>query len=279
MRKLVLAAAGASLALALLELALFDLPPLKMALVFFATACVPPAALVAYAGYQAERRVRDIEEALPSALFQVASLPKGANIEKAIAAIAASDYGLLSNEFAKANRRVNAGASVPRALELMARENGSALLGRACWLLSNAYANGGDQSNAFKEVAEDAFQMQALGRENAASLAVQKYTLLIASAALVPFILAVLLSVVNSLNGSFAASGGLFYSSASAAQRSALLDAVTLGSQAYLAAFALLACWFAASFEGAPKKFIAYAALCLPCALAIFELVRSATIA
>lgn len=277
-RKALLAVACASLAAALAEIVLLDLPLAQGALLFFATLFVPPAAAYAWFDYAASRRVADIDEALPSALFQVASLPRGTSTEKMIAAVASAGYGALSKEFSKANRRIGAGASVPRALELTAQENDSALLKRSCLLLSNAYAAGGDQSHAFKEVAEDAFQMQALARENAASLSVQKYTLLAASALLVPAILALLLNIVSTLSAGLD-SGGLLLSSASASQRAALLAAVTLGNQAYLALFAALSAYFVASFEGNAKKAVVYAAFNLPCALLLFEFLRQAGIA
>lgn len=276
-KKALILAAAAGIAAGLFELLFLDLPLHQGALLFFATLFIPPSFTYAYLDYSASKQNREIEAALPEALFQAASFPGESGTEEALRSIARSGCGALSEEFAKACKRVRGGASVPRALERMSGENDSALLSRVTRLLSNAYENGGNQSLAFKEAGEEALQMQLLEKENAASLATQKYTLLAASAVLVPAILALLLNIVSTL-GEGLASGILAYSTASNAEREALLNAVAMGNAAYLALFALMSSYFVASFEGNTKKVVIYASFTLPTALLLFEVIRNASI-
>jgi len=276
-KRILVAAASAGVILGLAELLFLDLPVHQGALLFFATLFVPPSFAYAYTDYTDSKRNKEIEAALPEALFQAASFPGESGTEEVLRSIAHSGYGALSVEFAKACKRVRAGTSVPRALERMAKENDSTLLSRVIRLLSNAYERGGNQSLAFKEAAEEALQMQLLEKENAASLATQKYTLLAASAVLVPAILALLLNIVSTL-GEGLASGILAYSTASNAEREALLNAVATGNAVYLAAFAAMSSYFVASFEGNAKKAVIYAAFTVPTALLLFETIRNASI-
>ncbi|MFA4946175.1 MAG: type II secretion system F family protein [Candidatus Micrarchaeia archaeon] len=277
MREKLARVAAASTALALLELAFLDLPLAAGALAFLATLFVPSALAYAYWDYRASARIREIEDALPDALLQAASQPRSHGVEDVMESIAGSGYGALSEEFDRAARRVRAGSPIARALEKTAVENGSVLFSRAAGMLANASETGGDQRDAFKETAEDLLEMQLLERETAAGLAMQKYTVLAASAFLVPVILALLLNITAELNSGLT-DGLSSFSSLSAVERARLVDAVALGSRVYLALFALLSSYYAASVDGNPKKTVVYAALAVPLALLVFEFLSTAGI-
>jgi len=252
-----------------IELLAIPLPLAYQALAFFATISFPPVMIFFYFDYVESKRIREIEENLPAALFQIASFPRRTSMEKIMREIAKSDYGALSEEFAKATRQVDAGSPVPKALESIASENNSMLLRRACSLLSESYQTGADMSTAFKEVAEDIFEMQAIQKQTAAALSLQKYTLLAGGCVLVPLILALLLNIVSSLQFDLAG-----ISSVTPEQRQALLDAAVLGSQAYLVIFAAIASVFVATQESNKKKAVLYFTLLFPLALAVFHSVR-----
>ncbi len=262
-----------SLALALVELLFLQGELLFTALVFFVTLVFPPLAVHYYFGFLESKRVREIEDALPAALLQVASFPKRASMEKIISALAYSDYGALSSEFRIVEKQVNAGMPVVEAFEECAARNDSVLLNRALKLLANAYKSGADLSNAFREVAEDALELQAISKEARSAFALQKYTLL-AGGILVPVTLGLLFNVVSGLNA-----GGLEeFTGTSVAARDALAAAILLGNQVYLTIFALAASAFIASSEGDLKKTVLYAAFLLPAALLLFNFVKSAGI-
>ncbi|MGB9577525.1 MAG: type II secretion system F family protein [Candidatus Micrarchaeia archaeon] len=268
-KQLLAATSAASAAAAAIEAAVFGTTTSTQLLLVFITLSFPPVLLYFFLEYAREKRRQEIEEALPSALFQIASFPSKTGIEKIIASVAKSDYGALSEEFARAKRLLDAGASVPEALESMSKRCNSRLVSRACALLSQSYKSGANLSQPLKEVAEDVFDLQAIARENASALSMQKYTLM-AGAVLVPLILGLLLNIVSSLD-----LGVSEFSAQSNAARQALLQAAVFGAQAYLVAFAAIASAFIAFQEGTPKKAVLYFTAFFPVSLLAFALVQS----
>ncbi|HII39501.1 TPA: type II secretion system F family protein [Candidatus Micrarchaeota archaeon] len=252
------------------ELLFWPLPFFQQALAFFVTAAFPPVIIYFYSEYTRSLRTKEIEENLPPALFQIASFPRRTSMEKIMREIAKSDYGSLSEEFAKANRQIAAGASVPQSLDQMAALNDSVILQRACNLLAETYRTGADMSEAFKEVADDVFELQNLQKQTAAALSLQKYTLLAGGCVLVPLILGIILSIVTALNFDFE---GITLSTA--AQRASLVETAMLGAQIYLVIFAAIASVFVAMQEANAKKAVLYFILLFPVSLAIFYLLKS----
>jgi len=263
------AAALASVTLAALEMSLLSVSLNEKILFAILTACAPPAALYFFYEYREVRKTREIEEALPAALFQIASFPRRTSMEKIIRSIAKADYGELSRAFARAERLVNAGMSVPEALEELQKRNRSLLLDRAVSLLLEAYKSGADMGNAFKEVAEDIFDLQSARKEAASALALQKYTLLAGGCLLVPIILALVLNIVGGLGFDYGLGMG-----ASPAERKEVYETAIWAGQAYLAIFACIASVFAAVQEGQAKKAVLYFVLLAPLSLLLFNAVR-----
>lgn len=229
------------------------------------TAIVPPLLAYFYYDYLKEKRIKQIESALPSALFQIASFPPKTSMEKIISEIAKADYGELSKEFEKATRQINAGTTVPDAIDAIAKRSSSALVSRACSLISESYSTGADLSAPLKEIAEDIFELQAIEKESEAALSMQKYTLLAGGGLLVPFILGVILSTVGALH--FDLEG---ITTATNSQRQALLDAAIFGAEIYLAIFACLASTFIALQENSKKKAVLYFGALLPLSFLVF---------
>lgn len=259
-----------SLAIAFIELLFLQGELLFIVLLFFLTLVFPPLAIYYYFGYLESKRLREIEDVLPAALLQVASFPRQASMEKIISALAYGDYGVLSSEFRIIEKQVNAGMPVVEAFEECAARNNSTLLNRALKLLANAYKSGADLSNAFREVAEDALELQAISKEARSAFALQKYTLL-AGGIIVPVTLGLLLNVVSGLN-----TGGLEeFTGTSATAREALSAAILFGNQVYLTIFAVVASAFIASSEGDLKKTVLYAAFLLPASLLLFNFVKN----
>jgi pilus assembly protein TadC len=221
--------------------------------------------------YAEDKRRAEIEQYLPDALFMIASLPRGARMEKALLAVATSDYGALSEEFAAVCRRIKAGAGIPEALQAMAERNGSLLLSRAVELLVMGYKTGADISGALRETAEDIFEFSDIVRERGATLAMQKYTLLVAGGLLVPVILGMLSNLVFSLDLSGAEQWGI---GLPAQQRAELLSAATNASQAYLVIYSVISGFFVALQEGQTRRFVVYAAVLAPVTLLLFNAAR-----
>ncbi|MFH0922460.1 MAG: type II secretion system F family protein [Candidatus Micrarchaeota archaeon] len=266
---------AASLCAGVVELLFFQMPFAYQALLFFITLAFPPLLYYFYSDYAESKRQLEIEEQLPAALFQIASFPKRAPMERMLESVAKSDFGPLSEEFAKALKQIRSGLPVSQALDQLRLRNNSLLLNRAVSLLLSAYKSGADLSQAFKEVAEDVFQLQSLVKERRGALALQKYTLIAASAFLVPAILGLLLNIVSSLQSAFSPET-LGMSAVNSAQ--ALLDAVVLGNHVYLGFLAIISSVFIASSEGDIKKSVLYVSALLPVSFLVFSLVRGAGI-
>jgi len=223
-----------------------------------------------YFAHLARQRGAVMERFLPDALFQAASLQRGAEFERLIASIARSGYGPLSEEFSIVQRQVRAGVGVAPAVRAVAQRADSVLVERAASLLLQAYATGADMCGAMREAAEDTFEVFSALTERRAALAMQRYTLLF-GALLVPLILGLIVNVVSGLDFSpmdeFAKAG--------AEDRAALLSAGTGASQAYLALFALLSSLLIAQQEGDWRKAILYSAALVPASLALFAAARA----
>jgi pilus assembly protein TadC len=270
--RLLVAAAALGILLAGVEAFLLELPLFTLALLAAASATMPPLLLYFGLAYLKARRVRALENALPGALFYAASLPQRTGLEKVLKDLARPENGPLGEEFELAWRRVQAGASLPEALEVLRERSGSPLVERAVDLLLEGYQSGADLSRALQEVAEDALAMRALTLEAKGAMALHKYTLLLGGGLLVPFILGLLLALTNSLQMDVSLFDGVGLGEA---QKAALMEAVVVGAQAYLALFAILAGSFVALQEGEAKKAVLYTTALLPLSLLTFHVVQA----
>lgn len=257
----------ASIALAAATLAFVKLDAFFQPLLFVIALTLPLLMLFLYGEYAREKRRAEIEYYLPSALYQLAFYPPSTPIEQTISSLGRSDFGALGEEFALASRHVDAGHSVPRALEMLKKRNSSLLLDRACDLLALHYRSGSIESGeTFKDVAEDVSSLQEIVRETTASLSLQKYTLLIGGSVLVPVVLALLFNVTSSLQEGF--SNELLGLASSAG----LQKTVMQSTQLYLGVFALVSSVFIASLEEKPSKALVYFAFMAPLSIALFNL-------
>ena len=205
-----------------------------------------------YLLYLVGQRTNKIEHVLPDALFQVAS-NKRMNMDKVIKEISKHDYGPLSEEFKIASRQVKAGMSVEDALNDMVERNDSVLLERTVSLLIYGYRTGANMYRALRETAEDIFSLFSLIRERKAVLSIQKYTILIGGAVLVPLILGIVLQVVSSLDMSGIAE--YFKSNVDTEQ---LMSAAKGAVHVYLVIYSLLSSYLIASQEGDKRKSVIY---------------------
>lgn len=263
----ILSAFALSIALALSFISFYNNANSELLLVFLIV--FPPALAFFHDDYLQERRTAEIEQALPSALFQLSSFPHKAPVETLVRSIAGGGYGALSAEFHKALRQIQSGVPPAQALRSAAARSNSLLLARVVSLLIAAQESGGDASRAFRQVAEDSFKLSSIARESAASLTLQKYTLLAAGAVIIPLVLGLLFASTQSFSSTSLSEFGLGLSSARQAE---MRQTVFVSNQYYLAVFSLLAGLLIASSEGSPKKFVLYTAFLLPCSLLAFSI-------
>lgn len=262
-------AAAAILALSTLALRLTGI---YKPLVFFMTISFPPLLLYFYLDYLRSKRSKEIDHYLPTALLQIASFPEHTPIEQILESLEKQDYGALSEEFLRLRQTINSGSNVPNCLGKNITNAATPLYRRTLNLLLNAYESGSDFSTAFREISEDAYELQNLQKEQASAFAMQKYTLIFGGALLVPFILALLLGLSAGLDFSTEFNLGL-----APAARKELIDAIMLANQLYLGIFALLSSYFVSSAEGNPRKTVLYFCLLCPLSLLVFHLVLTAS--
>lgn len=255
---------GAFLSVAIFALLSLFVPSfLFIAFILF----ISPVLIYFYALYSMEQRRKTVERYLPDALFQAASLQKGMPIERIFSSISSSGYGPLSEEFGIAAREIKGGGSVSSALNSMSKRNSSILLERANNLLLQGYESGADMYAAFRETADDILSIFSLVRERASSLSMQRYTLLIGGAVIVPLILGTSMHLVSGLSSGF---GTIFGQPAND-----LYETSVAAVQIYLIIYALLASILIAQQEGESKKSLIYFMFIAPTAYILLSISRS----
>ncbi|MFA6048781.1 MAG: type II secretion system F family protein [Candidatus Micrarchaeia archaeon] len=234
-------------------------------LIVLSTALLPPVLFYFFLEYLRQARRLELLRGLPIALLQMASFPRGSPVEKMISSVADSDSGAVSEEFSKIRARIVSGESVPSAL--CAQGTGKpAAFSRSLSLIAEGYKSGADLSQPLQALAGDLIGLREIAEEAAAAFSLQKYTLLAGSAAILPGVLAVLLSLVSTLSAGGIAEGG---------QAPELSSAFEFSMQAYLLAFAGLSSLFIASAEGAARRAVLYFSCLAPVSLLVFNAVKA----
>lgn len=211
-----------------------------------------------YDNHKKERRTEEIEQYLPDAVFSVVALPKSAKMEKIFDMIAQGDYKALSEEALTAKRQLAGNISVDRVLEDLWKRNNSPALRKVCIMLKHAYdTNSLDQLHS---IAEDLLKNLEIKRERAALMSMQKYTIMF-GAFIIPFILKIAISLVNSLAGFFAAGG---------AAVTDLLSYILSLIPAYLVIYALISSFYIADIEGKKSRSAVYFLLLSTVSILIF---------
>ena len=215
--------------------------------------------------YMAHRRTLAIENNIAPFLLQAASFPAKYPITDVLRRVAREgDFGPLSKEFAVAYSQIREGMPFKDALLKIISRNDSELLSRVIHLLTHAYASGADMSHAFKETAEDVFEIQDIYRMRAAGLVIQKYTILLAAAIIVPALLAIIGGVVHNLGF-----GGLSDLGFSGANQD-VFNMSSWGNIVYVALYSIIASVFVAYIDGSLRKAVVYAGVLLPFAFLVF---------
>ena len=225
--------------------------------------------IIAY--YIFDSRRKAMESHIPDMLLHAASFPKGTSVVSTIKNIGNSDYEILSQEFRKAHSEILRGATPEKAFSNMKTRNRSRVLERAVDLILEGMNSGTDAGAVFKDAAEDILETNSVMQERASSLVVQKYTLLIAGALIVPLVLGLVVKTVNGLD--FATLSGLELGMPPA-QRKALLEAASFAGQVYIAEYVVIASVFVAFFESDIKKATVYAIVLLPLSILCYNAIQ-----
>jgi len=253
---------------------LLTVPSITLALLFLLSGqlalsalfiCLAPAVYAA-ASYLASREIEEAEAHLPDALYAAASTHKLLSSEKMLLFLSKGEFGRLSESFGLALRRQKAGDSFAKSMAAASAHCPSPLVERAFSLLTVSYETGANMYFALREAAQDVVSFFTLVRERSSQLAIQRYTILAASALLVPIILGTVVSLAPVLSS---ASSLGWQSDAGAV--SSLQPACTL----YLAINCLLSSLLLALSETNPKRAALYFALIAPFSQLVFSLSSS----
>ncbi len=119
--------------------------------------------LIFYPKLFVNRKVRDLEKNLPTALHHLLiEIRSGVPLYNSLVSIAQSKYGSLSKEIRKAVNEINTGRSEIGALETLARENPSLYFRRVMWQIVNSLKSGADIGDTIKNLVESLAEDQRI---------------------------------------------------------------------------------------------------------------------
>ena len=215
------------------------------------------------------KKSHNIEENLADALFQMSSTADFSTLENTLLNISESNYGELSDEFKITYNEIKNGKSFKSALNALGSRNDSDFLKKAVDVLIISYETGSDSSEALREIAEEVSKNLEIQRQRNSSTFVQRITLLAAGAFIIPLILGILVSMVDSFDFSGIAEFGL---------NSMDTSLIILANQIYIIEYGILAAFFISFQEDRKEKFWFYFLLMTPIALILFNLAKSGLI-
>ncbi|MCD6434074.1 MAG: type II secretion system F family protein [Candidatus Diapherotrites archaeon] len=237
----------------------FELPSYAIAALAACIASLPLILALFYQLYKVEKIKLRKEAEIPEMLLQAASFPKGIPTERIIEYLGRNKT-LLGREFEIASIKIKKNSNVDEVLEEISKRNRSEVISRAIKLLLHSYKTGADMSECFRETAKDIMNTMNILKERAASILIERYTLLLAGGLIVPLILGLLTALVCSFGAIQPSEFGLSNSEG-------LLETLKLATQIYIAEYAVLASGFVALQESKPRKCFVYAAVLLPASM------------
>ncbi|VVC04348.1 Type II secretion system (T2SS), protein F [Candidatus Bilamarchaeum dharawalense] len=146
--------------------------------------------------YKHERKIEDIEEKLPDALFAIGGMPKSIRVERLFETVEQNEFGALSQEMGKAKKQLSMNIKVGIVLDDLAKRNKSKMLEQTCMMMKQMIeTNSLDQMSC---LADDMIRNLQIKRDRSQLLSMQKYTMLL-GAVLVPTILKTTLNLIQTM--------------------------------------------------------------------------------
>lgn len=214
-----------------------------------------------------ENRQRTIENSLQDILLQASLFPKGTEITKILEYIVKQKYQYVSLEFNIALKQIKKGYSVEKSLNEIILRNKSKLFERVIKLLIVGYKSGKDMQFVFNKISQYILKTHELERERYASLTIQKYTLILASAVLVPLILGWIQEIISQFDFTSFQNIGVI------APETKLVEYAKISTKIYLFELSLISSYFISIIDGNKKRFVFYALIIMPIAFFIFWVV------
>lgn len=154
---------------------------------------------------RADARSRHVELVLPDFLtLAAANVRAGMSIDQAMWYAAKPEFGLFSKEVELVAKRAFGGEPFNHALDRLATRFNSKSVRRAVALIKQGLASGGEMAEILERTAEDARNMQLIGKDISASLLMYVIFIVFASCLGTPFMFAVANRLIFMLGGVFA---------------------------------------------------------------------------
>ncbi len=212
-----------------------------------------------YKNYMAEKRLEEIDQYLPDALFTISSLPKSVKLEKIFETIEKAGYGALSEEAGKSKKQLAMNVKTDTVIEDLWMRNDSPALKKAATMLKHVFDT--NSFNQLHSIAEDLLKVFEIKRERAQLMSMQKYTILFGGF-LIPMILKIALSLINSLVD--------FFDNPYAPE---LINYVLSLIPAYLIIYSLISAFYIADIEGRKSMSAIYFLVLVTVSLLTFNFV------
>jgi len=226
--------------------------------------------------YAPEKRLEDLEQRLPDALFSVSGMPKATRTERIFGMVEAGGYGPLSEEAGKSRAQLEMNVRLGEVLDDLWMRNRSPMLRRTCLMLGHLI-----ESNSIDRLgmlADDMTKALQTVRERAQTFAMQKYTLMF-GAVLIPLIMKMTICLLGSIGGLIAGGSGIGAGIGSEAV-SGIVGGSGIGSGSVVGAGSGASDWFGVTGSGGEiSAMVAYALSVVPPYLVIYAMIASAAIA
>lgn len=147
-----------------------------------------------------EKRISQIEEALPDALKQMAdTLKAGGTYEYALREISTAQYGPLTKEMSNVLRKLEEGENLETSLRGFSKNIDSRLIKRSVEIILDSIKAGAGLADILDEIADDIREMHRINVERKTRTLMQFMFMIAAAAFVAPLIMGLVSSIVSFL--------------------------------------------------------------------------------
>ena len=166
---------------------------------------------VAILDFREQRRVKNLENALPNFFRDLAGMnDSGMTLPNAVHIVASAEYSTLTPHIRKSDQDMSWGAGFVEAMYRFGRDLGTPLADRSVDLIAKASKAGGDISEVLRAAAKDTFEVVNLAQERSNNMLIYVIIVLVSFAVFL-FVIAILVSTfltTMATAGASAASAG-----------------------------------------------------------------------
>ena len=205
----------------------------------------------------------EFEKQLINNILSICALDS-VNLKLIIYKFASSKSNLISKEFSFIKFKLNQGHKIDELFKILRIKYNSNILNKFLDLLLISRTLGTTSNNDFKYLVENFLDSKNIIKQRESLLLLQKYTIFMCSAIVLPAIISVVIELVKSLNTS------LDFSSFGFIVSSNLFSTVYYCALIYIFEYILISSFYLSFIENNNSKFIVYLLILLPISIFIF---------